>query len=297
MQNLEKLASLTDKLPKDLVANAKALVTRMGEVIEGLGDKPIEWRPETLKLVQGTSDRGKLPKGAGIGSIILGEDIAEQPLEVIVLRTYTTRQYWNPDPEQAQMLCNSPDGDTGYQYGNCRICPYSKFDTENNRSQCNKTLTVLCLAADLTRVFFVNFSKTNYSNGTDWQKLMRTAGVAPYKRIYSLSSETSKKSKNVEALKAEPVLNKKVEGDLLAFVEELFNTSGTERKEYLKKYYELVDARKLNQANQLTSNQDSHTMELVTVVDETSEADVSNLKVVQEEKAEAVKSAGQKYSL
>ena len=295
MQNLETLAQLATKLPENLVANAVALVTRMGEVIEGLGDKPIPFRPETLKLVQGTSDRGKLPKGAAIGSIVLGENIIEQPFPVIVLRTYTTRQYWNPDPDQAQMLCNSPDGDVGYQYGNCRVCPYSKFDTENNRSQCNKTLTVLCVTADLTRLFFVNFSKTNYANGTDWQKLMRTAGVAPYRRVYELNSETSKKSKNVEALKAEPVLTTKVEGELLAFVEELFRISGEDRKESLKHYYELVDARKLNTNAQLAAP-DAHTMELLPASDDVA-VEVATAAEVAAEKNSAVEEKGKKYKL
>lgn len=294
MQNLETLAALAAELPKEVKDNALTLVERMGEVIEGLGDRPIEWRPETLKLVQGTSDRGKLPKGANIGSIILGEDIMEQPVKVIPLRVYTTRQYWNPDPEQAQMLCSSPDGEVGYRYGNCRLCPFSKFDTENNRSQCNKTLTVLSVTADLKRAFFSNFSKTNYANGTDWQKLMRTAGVAPYKRFYELSSETSKKSKNVESLKAEPVPQGKVEGPLLNFVEELFKVSGDDRKESLKRFYEIVEANKANSGNQLAAP-DAATVELLPAVEV--EEEVAKVDEVASAKASAAKEAGQKYKL
>lgn len=296
MSKLDNLAILADSLPAHLIEKGKALVARMGEVIEGLGDKPLEYRPETMKVVQGTSDRGKLPKGAGIGSIVLGENVIDQPFEVIVLRTYTTRQYWNPDPEQAQMICNSPDGEVGYQYGNCRVCPYSKFDTENNRSQCNKTLTVLCVAADLSRVFFANFSKTNYANGTDWQKMMRTAGVAPYKRVYSLNTETSKKSKNVESLKAEPVLSVKVEGEFLAFIEELFRISGEDRKQQLKSFYEIVEIRKTNGNNQLAAP-DSHTVDLI-ASDVPFEADVTTAaEVVEAEKVEAAKDGKKKYAL
>ena len=247
MQNLDKLTELATKLPDNIRDNAIALVKRMGEVIEGFGDKPLEWRPEMLKLVQGTSDRGKLPKGANIGSFVLGEDILEQPYRVIPLRITTSRQYWNPDPDQAQMLCNSPDGIAGFQYGQCNVCPYKDFDKEANKSQCNKTLSIMCLSESFDRIFTVNFSKTNYMSGIDWQGIMKKAGVAPYKRVYTVSSQTSTKSKNVELIKAE-VLNtgNRVEGATLAFVEELFRISGEDRKESLIKFHEYVSKKAAN---------------------------------------------------
>jgi hypothetical protein len=284
MQDLSKLAELAKSLPGTLQESGVALVERMGEVIEGIGDRPIEWRPGTLKLVQGTSDRGKLPKGAAIGSFVLGEEILETPFKVIVLRTWTSRQYWDPNPENATMLCNSPDGQVGYQFGECKVCPYSKFDTENNKSQCNKTLSVLCLAADLSEVFVVNFSKTNYMNGMDWQGLMKKAGVAPYKRIYEISSVTSTKSKNVELIKAEPVAkDNKVEGETLAFVEELFRISGEDRKVSLVKFYEYAEMKKKNAGAQLAApadvvlignegGGDTPVVELATAADEATDA-------------------------
>ena len=123
MQNLEKLAELATTLPAELIENASALVERMGEVIEGIGDKPVEWRPDLLKVVQGTSDRSKLPKGATIGSIVIGEEVVEAPYGTIPIRSWISRQYWDADPENARMLCNSPDGLVGYTHGECKTCP------------------------------------------------------------------------------------------------------------------------------------------------------------------------------
>ena len=246
MKNLEKLAELALALPAELQANAIALVAKMGEVIEGFGDRPLEWKPETLKLVQGTSDRGKLPRGASIGSLVIGEEIAATPLKVIPIRTGTTRQYWDPNPDNPKVLCNSPDGKLGYQYGDCGQCHFSKFDEVANKSQCNKAMTILTVAADLSKVVVVNFAKTNYMNGKDWENTMKRAGVAPYKRIYALSSQTSTKSKNVELIKADVVQDNKVEGAALAFVEELSRISGEDRKISLEKFYEYVKARASN---------------------------------------------------
>jgi hypothetical protein len=244
MQNLEQLKTLAGNLTGGLKENAENLVERMGEVIEGIGDKPIEWRPGMLKLVQGTSDRSKLPKGTGIGDFVLGEEKVETPFKVIPLMAWTSRQMWDPNPDNAKMVCNSPDGTVGWAFGDCKVCPNGKFDQEANKSACNKQITVLVVSADLKEVFTVNFAKTNYMNGVDWQGLMKKAGVAPYKRLYNLSSQTSTKNKNVELIKAEPVTGEKVEGEVLAFVEELFRRSNTDRKEMLVKFHEYVKTKK-----------------------------------------------------
>ena len=242
MENLEKLAELAKDLPAKLKDNASSLVERMGEVIEGIGDRPVVWRPETLKLVQGTSDRSKLPKGANIGSIVVGETILEQPTKVIPLRSWTSRQFWDPNPDNARMLCNSPDGNTGFAYGDCRQCQYSKFDVENNRGQCNKTITIMFITEDLNHIVLANFAKTNYANGNDWLSLMKKASVAPYKRVYELNSETSKKAKNVEVLVAASA--GAVDVKLIPFLEELATRVGEDRKVSLEKFYEYIKNRK-----------------------------------------------------
>lgn len=295
MQNLEKLAELAKAIDGENGSNAADLVERMGEVIEGIGDKPIEWRPDTLKLVQGTSDRGKLPKGAGIGSIVVGEDILDQPTQVIPIRLWTSRQYWNPDPEKAQMLCSSPDGIAGFNYGDCKLCPYSKFDQENNRSQCNKTLTFLLLSANLDRLFFANFSKSAYSQGMDFSGLIKKAGVSPFKRVYNLSSMTSPKSKNVEVLKAEPVVGVKIEGAALAFVEELFRITSEDRKEALERFHEGIKARK---ANNLLAGPDEHTITLIAADEDASDGEAA-ATVIGDEAVEApeAKKTGKKYAV
>lgn len=238
MKNLDKLAELASTLP----AATQELVTKMGEVIEGIGDRPVVYHPALMRVVQGTSDRSKLPKGATIGSIVIGEEIAEQPFEVIPLRTWTIRQYWNPDPENSQMLCNSPDAQVGFRYGKCRDCQFSKFDEEANKSQCNKVVSVLAISSTLDKLFYISFSKTNYSNGTDWVGLMKKAGVSPFKRTYVLKTETSKKSKNVEVLTAAHAGITPTEK--LPFLEELFKISGEERTESLKSFYEYIETKK-----------------------------------------------------
>jgi hypothetical protein len=242
MKNYEKLAELAKGIAGVHGKNASALVEKMGEVIEGIGDKPQEWRPATVKLVQATTDRSKLPRGATIGSLVLGESLVATPLKVVPLRSYITRQMWNPDPSTSQMICSSPDGETGFKYGKCKTCIHQKFDEVEKRSACNKTITVVSVTEDLTNVFYTNFSKTNYSNGMDWQALMKKAGVSPYKRVYELSSMTSPKVKNVEVIKVEPVSgDNNLDPKLLPFVKELFDISGEDRKGSLEGFYQYLE--------------------------------------------------------
>lgn len=241
MQNLDKLKVLASELPESVKGNAEALVERMGEVIEGISDKPLEWRPSFLKVMQGTSDRSKTPKGATIGSLILGEEVVEAPYPVIPIRTFTTRQKWNPDPEVNKIECQSPDGETGFKFGKCKLCEFQKFDEEAGRTACNKTITVLQISGDLSKIFTANFSKSNYSKGTDWQKAMKMAGVAPYKRTYRLKSETSSKSKNVELLVAETYAGNNTDKALWPFLEELSFISGEDRKQHLRAFQEYIE--------------------------------------------------------
>jgi len=123
--DLTKLAALAADLPEAYKANALALVTRMGEVIEGIGDEPVKWRAGTVKLFQAVSDRSKVPKGTQVGDLVLGENVLPKPTKVMVLRLWDARQYWSPDQNEAKMLCSSPDAELGYIGMYCKQCPHS----------------------------------------------------------------------------------------------------------------------------------------------------------------------------
>ena len=249
MQNLETLKELAAALPKAFAGNAIDLVTKMGEVVEGIGDKPIEWRPPTLKVVQATTDRSKLPKGVNIGSMVLGEDILGQPQRIIPIRIWDSRQKWAADRDSATLECSSPDAVVGYIGKRCKECEFSKFDTETNRSACNKSKTVLAITEDLKEVMVINFSKTNYANGVAWHQLMRKVGVAPYRRVYEMAAKANAKYKNVEALTVENAEKDSVTNkDAIPFLEELFKRVSEDREEYLKVFHEMVMNRQQNSA-------------------------------------------------
>jgi hypothetical protein len=274
-EKLEALKQLAETLPKEVQANALGLVERMGTKIEGIGDNPIEWRPENLRVVQPSSDRSKLPKGSQIGSILLGEKQATQPLKNIPIRIWNSRQMWSPDKDENKLLCFSPDGNIGYKYGLCKDCQYGKFDEEAGKSACNKGKTILGITEDLTTIFTATFSKTNYQNGLQWEKLMKKAGVATFKRVYELRTETSKKYKNVESLLVE-TQNQNTPAEHLAFLESLFNKFNEDRKIYLQKFEEtvrlkredvalLVDHSKSTDGNELPATQALPTPEQATM--------------------------------
>ncbi len=237
--DVSDLISLAADLPEGaLQENALALLERMGSTIEGIGDGDIEWKPSILKVVQATTDRSSLPKGTTIGDIVIGDRKLEQPLKVIVLRTWDSRQMWDPDKDNNRILCWSPDAMTGAQGQICKTCPHQVFDTETNRVDCTKNKTFMVITSDLSEVFQVNFSKSNYANGMEWTTLLKKAGVATYRRQYELHTETSKKYKNVEALLAEPVSlpEGNTPAEVLPFLEALFARISADRKDHLEQF-------------------------------------------------------------
>jgi hypothetical protein len=75
---------------------------------------------------------------------------------------------------------------------------------------------------------------------------MRKAGVAPYKRVYKFQSKTNPKFKNVEGLVV-TTENQNTPDTYVTFLEELFLRIGADRETHVKKFYEIVLARKQDQ--------------------------------------------------
>jgi hypothetical protein len=244
--NLDSLKELAANLPEAYKQNAQDLIERMEAVVEGIGDEPIRWRAALLKLIQATTDRSKLPKGCGAGDFILGEEKVEQPLKVIPLYIGNGRQYWSPDKDEAKMLCSSPDAKVGYIGKECAKCEFSQFNEETRRSECSKIKQMLVIKEDLSDIFSINFAKTNYQIGMEFESLMKKAGVAPYRRIYHLSSKTNSKYKNVESFVVEPApaAEKNVAPELVEFLKELFEVVRQDRKESIDRFYEIVQMRR-----------------------------------------------------
>lgn len=246
--DVSELIGLAGDLPDGLRENAIELLERMGSSVEGIGDSDIEWRPPILKVFQATSDRSSAPKGTTVGDLLLGDEKLEQPFRVIPIRTWDSRNRWDPDKDSKRILCRSPDAITGSYGQACKTCQFSQFDQETNRVDCTKNKTFLVMSADLRHIFEVNFSKTNYANGMEWTTLLKKAGVAPYRRQYELHTETSKKYKNVEALLVEPVAlpGGNVAPEVLPFLEALFARVSSDRKDHLAAFKEQALARASN---------------------------------------------------
>lgn len=253
--NLDSLKALAANLPESHKQNAQDLLERMEAVVEGIGDEPIRWRAPMLRMLQATSDRSKAPKGAGPGDFILGEDKLDQPLPFIILTIYNGRQYWSPDKDENKMLCSSPDGKVGYIGMECNKCPHGKFDEEARKSDCGKVKQALVITADFKEIFVLNFSKTNYTVGMELETFAKKAGVAPYRRVYNLSSKTNSKYKNVEQFVVEPAAGaeKNVAADLVDFLKELFEVVRDDRKASLEKFYEIIEVKRQGGAPALTN--------------------------------------------
>ena len=245
MKNIEALKAHLETLPKDLRANAEDLIERMGAVLEGIGDEGVEFRIPLLKLLQATSDKTGLPRGTPTGSLILGEEVLDAPADFIPIRVWDERQLWDPDMSQKRMLCQSPDALLGQIGKECKTCPHSQW-VEGQGADCNKIHAVLGITGDLKNIFRMNFAKSGYKVGTEFKATLKKAGVVPYARTYSLSSETSPTTKTVEQFKIEALAadKRRTPDALIPFLKALFDVVSTDRKEFLTAFYETIAAKR-----------------------------------------------------
>lgn len=237
------LIAAAENLPESVKANALALVETMSTLVEGIGDEGMAWKPPFLRLVQGTTDRGSIPKGTGIGDFVLGESKLDKPLEFIPLRLWSARQYWNPDQTKNNMLCWSPDATLGYVGVECKTCPFQVWKEDGTGADCGKVWGLLAITTDLSKVFTVNFAKSSYNAGTELQSAMKKAGVTSYLRQYGLNAVTSPKAKAIEIFKIEVLDDKKrrTPVEITPFLKALFDIATADRKASIEAFY--IDAR------------------------------------------------------
>lgn len=243
--DVTELIPLAGALPESISQNALDLLERMGAVVEGVGDEDISWKPQIMKVVQATTDRSSLPKGTSIGDLVIGDEKMETPLQFIPIRMWDSRQMWSPDKDDNRILCWSPDAKLGMTGVECRKCPEQVWDETEGKVNCTKNKSVLCVSADFRHLFQVNFSKSNYSQGMEFQGLLKKAGVAPFRRMYTMTTESSKKVKNVEALCVLPVSlpEGNVAPEIRPFLEALFAQISTDRKAHLDDFTLIASTR------------------------------------------------------
>lgn len=276
--DLSKVKAEAEKLKVSKEA-ALGLIARMEEVVEGIGDEPVRWRPPMIKLVQATTDRSSIPKGTGVGDFIMGEGKVDHPLKFIPLRLWEGRQFWSPDPNESKLLCSSPDAKLGYMGVYCNQCPHSKYNEETKKSECSKTQNMLAITPDLSQVFTVTFAKTNYQAGLSLKTAATRAGVALYRRVYALTSQTNKTYKNVENFVIETLDGKEKDtpAEILGFLKEMFDAVGEDRKATVDKFHELILSRKENGAALPAPEQENNTVLLTDETKTDGEASVSPL--------------------
>lgn len=227
---LDSLASL----PETLRSKAEDMVSLMFSTIDGVGDTPQKWIPPYLRVVQATSDRSRLPKGATVGTLLIGDTIIDAPKRIIPIMIFGTKAYWNPDQTQSSMICRSPNGELGSTGQPCKTCVFGKFDkASGTKSACSSVHNALVVSEDLSEIFYVQFAKTAYAEGSNLKKMMQAAGGS-YMRSYDLLTQTHPVYKNVENLTARPA--QPTDKEIRPFLSVLYNHLKNDRNKYLADY-------------------------------------------------------------
>ena len=224
--------------------NALALLSRMTEVIEGVGDRPITWQPKLVKVLQALSKTDGISGNAKPGALVAGSEVVPNGSEVIPLMTWTSRSMWDPDKDSNRKLCSSPDGKVGYAHGNCRQCPFGNSDKPGVPPPCNKEQAFLLIRRDFSDMWRLTFHKTQYRDGKDWSDLIKNSRTHPYKRAYAVSGADYEKKKSIKTIKASLLdVKEEIPADELAFLEAMYFKQLNDRKIYIENYHEYVEKR------------------------------------------------------
>lgn len=246
MTNLNTVIDAANRLPDAMKANAMALIKDMTTERMGIGDRVIRWRPSLLRIVQGTTDTSAIDGDVKLGDIVFGNIPAGKKPRIMTLRSWDSRQMWDPDQNNARVVCSSPDGKTGWRFGDCRKCENSKFQ-DDKPALCRQQKTFLAVTEDLSEIIQIDLSRTQLKIGAEWEKKLSKMAVMPFQRVFELDVKRNEKNKNIFNL--EPVrTDDYTTAEVTEFLNTLFDFFVERRKEELKSFYDNLEAYKARKA-------------------------------------------------
>lgn len=246
---VEAVIETIGNLPEPLRTNAQTLFKEMTEVRVGLGDRETRWSPTPLRIVQAMTNTDAIEGDAKKGSIVLGATVSKTPVRVHILRVWDSRALWNADLTNPSIVCQSPDGKTGWRFGSCKECDNGKFH-DDTPPACRQQKTFLSITEDLRHIIRIDLSRTQLRIGMDLEKRLNKMSGIPFERVFELKSKKHDKNQAVYVL--DPVRTDDYSSpEVSAFLDAIFALFAERRREELAMFYEKrsqYDASKRDQA-------------------------------------------------
>jgi len=271
-EEFQRFTALAEVIPDEtLRTNALTLLQEMTEVIEGVSDRTITWKPSFLRIIQGTTKnldrfyKGEHKDAPDIksGTMIIGNQSIPHGIEVIPLISWYSRTLWDSkDDDNGRAICQSQDAKLGWRYGDCKKCEFSSAP-EGKVPDCKKEISVMAITGDLRSIIVVKYHKSFYTTGNEWLKEIGNSRANPFERVYTLTGSLSSKKKAgyepVPRLKG--VTRNLVSPEVRTFIEALFRKTLKDRTDMLKAVSESINARLIARANGDTGQAIEHVQE------------------------------------
>ena len=233
---VENVIEAISNLPETLRANAQALFKEMTEVRVGLGDRETRWSPTPLRIVQAMTNTDAIEGDAKKGAIVLGAAVSKTPVRVHILRVWDSRALWNADLTNPSIVCQSPDGKTGWRFGSCKECDNSKFH-DDTPPACRQQKTFLAITEDLRHIIRIDLSRTQLRIGMDLEKRLNKMSGIPFERVFELKSKKHDKNQAVYVL--DPVRTDDYSApEVSAFLDAIFTLFAERRREEIQAFYD-----------------------------------------------------------
>jgi hypothetical protein len=165
---------------KEKVAKLAKLASPEIEGIEG-GNR--RFRIPIIQLRQPISNSKSIPESCKPGQLYSSGDLIGDSIRFIPILRHAQRKKWLED---STIDCQSLDGVTGSRYGNCKECPYNKFE-KGKPMACSLGHTFFVVTPDLNKIYRVDFQKSSAKAGKNILSLTEPPSL--WGKIFVLSTE------------------------------------------------------------------------------------------------------------
>lgn len=187
---LEELSRTAPDEFSDRLAEVMAYMVARVEGMAGNQQVPIPY----VSIRQGMTKEESLPDdNIKLGELYSAQERIGPELKIIPLYMHFERVKFSQGSDRPD--CSSSDGETGFKYGNCKVCPHSQRDeASDTRSACSFGYSYSAVSQDFTQLYQIKFMKTNAAAG----KKLRSLSAQPtgiFSKTFKLSTKKEKNDK------------------------------------------------------------------------------------------------------
>lgn len=184
----EIIRSISTKLSQLALSDAnKEKILHLAKLtspdIEGIEGGNKRFRVPIIQIRQPISNSTSIPESCKPGQLYSAGELIGDSIRFIPILRHAQRKKWLED---SKIDCQSLDGIRGSRYGNCKECPYNKFE-KGKPMACSLGHTFFAVTPDLSKLYRIDFQKSSAKAGKNILNLTEPPSL--WGKIFVLNTE------------------------------------------------------------------------------------------------------------